>query len=278
MNKETRTEKDQYIKDLERDHKLIEEVVSNQWNVQTQYLENIFWGYNTSAFYIKAHNNEYILRTTKNTVSKQKLLKIDLGLSKYLNNVVPTSMYLKTTKNKDFYMDDKRIYKLSKYIQGVPPFDMSLEIFKQAVEMLYKIHQTPPPPQKTIKLKIKGKTLLHGDLTPSNILISHDKVVGILDFELAFLGPAEYDIARASTLSWFRLQEIPFQEFISTAEKAYEKELDRKLLLRLSKHTAEKHLANIVKYKGNYENEKMWLKDYLFAQKIVERLNKITSL
>lgn len=278
MNKHIDTEKDQYIKDLEKDHKHIEEVIGQNWGIQTQYLENIFWGYNTSAFYIKAHNNEYILRTTKNTLSKQKLLKTDLILSKYLNTVVPTSMYLKTTKNTDYHKDSKRIYKLSKYIQGVPPFDMTLDIYKQAVEMLYKIHQTPPPSQKLIKLSVKGPTLLHGDLTPSNILIAHNKIVGILDFELAFQGPAEYDIARAGTLSWFRLQEVPYQEFVSVAEKTYGNKLDRSLMLKFSIQTAKKHLSNIVKYKANYENEKMWLKDHNFAKKMYERLNNLSTL
>jgi len=148
--------------------------------------------------------------------------------------------------------------KINKYINGVPPFEMNLNILKEAVYILKNIHSTLAP---GIKLsspkglsKYENKRFLHGDLTPSNMLVSNNRIIGILDFEHCFIGPIEWDLARCLVFSWFRMPEkTGFEEALNLIVKVYGSDLvNKKLLLKFSIRNAQTYLHNIVKHKEKY--------------------------
>lgn len=268
------TQTEEYIINISKDHKAMEKLLKTQWDIDTVYFENIAWGYNTTAYYIKSTKADYLLRTAKYTTHKALLLKKDIYLSGVLAEAIPTSNYLPTINDKNYKIQTKRIFKLSKFIEGTPPFDLSFAVLDQIITHMIKIHDHDANMLSMKLPKLSRKTeknvLLHGDLSPSNVLISHGKVVGILDFEKAMLGPIEYDVARTTVLCWFRMINHPFDQVANYIKENYEhgtkKELDIKLLKKYYEKTIKSHLNNVAKHKTRYDSVQKWEEDHKFAK------------
>ena len=241
------------------------------------------WGFGTSCYYLKSKNGEYAIRVSKYTPRKAYLVKKDIFISNYLKQTIPTPTYLKTKRSKNFILKDRHIIKLTQYIHGIPPFDMNLTILKEAATLLKKMHSHQPPDirlstPKELK-KYDNKKFLHGDLTPSNMLVANDKIIGILDFEHSIFGPVEWDLAKCAVFSWFRMYEnTGFEEVMKVAVEAYDSDtLNTKLLLKFSYKNARDYLRNIIKNKGKYENKDWWTTEYKFAKKMADHLKHLVK-
>jgi len=129
---------------------------------------------------------------------------------------------------------------------------------------------------------------LHGDLTESNVIVAENKVVGILDWELASIGPAEYDISKAILFCWFRMNDVPLDEkgekhtfqkvpltkVYETALAHYNAQLSVQLLQHFLVLHQKRHAEEILRNKDNYADEKWWNMEREFAEKAREEIAK----
>jgi len=145
---------------------------------------------------------------------------------------------------------------------------MNLDIVLQAVEILHEMHQIKP---ETInypleKFDCDAPKFLHGDLTPSNMLISYGKIMGVIDFELSILGPVEYDLARLAIFSWFRMGDTPFLNVLQKVKEKYPEGTSLELLEKFSLLHCQMHLDNIKKHEKGYIDEKTYQEELIFTE------------
>ena len=265
----------EYTKSLRSAYMEIIDLLKTSFGLETEYLgkKPSWWGYSTSCYYLKAKNGEYVVSISKYSPNKAALVKKDIFLSNLIGLSFPTSSHLKTTKNADFIVKNGYIIKINHFISGTPPFDMNMKILKNAVKILKLIHSIQAPGIKIDSPKrlsiYDNKKFLHGDLTPSNMLVSNNKIVCILDFEHCILGPVEWDLATCLVFSWYRMYEtISFETALKAAINYYgSKEINKSLLLKFSYEISETYLKNIVKNRLKYENKDWWNVEHEFAKK-----------
>ena len=253
------TRPNEYIEGLRLYHKKLEGLLTKQYNVKPEYLETLSWGYHTTAFYIKADNGkEYLLKMTDWSRDKEAGITKDVELSTRLGNVIPTPTYIKTNQGGYICKFENKLLRLSNYISGVAPLDMNFNVLEQMALILRKIHETDRPQDKNV--------LLHGDLTPHNVLVSFDKVVAVMDFELSIMGPREWDLARTAVFSWNYMQKTNFEEVAHfVLEKYGHKGISADLLYKYAVENAKGFLMAVEQYKSNYDRVGDWQRDRAFA-------------
>lgn len=254
--------KQDYIAGLKTYHKDLTDVVEKNYGVITQYLEVISWGYHTTALYLKATDNaEYLIKLTGWSEEKEKLILKDVKLSHDLKPVIPTPVYIPNHSGRHITRYQDKILRLSHYISGLAPLNMDYDILGQMIAVLKKIH---------------GFNILHGDLTPHNVLVSYGKLVAVMDFELSFEGPKEYDLARTSVFSWNYFKDEGFENIGKfVLEKYADDRIDTDLFYSLCIENARKHLDAVTDHRGDYDNKQDWKRDYDFAK---NQLEKLTTL
>lgn len=268
--------KKQYIGKLKIYHKKLEEFIKEHYGLDTDYLENTSWGYNTTTFYLKTKQGDYVARLGGYSTEKEENVRKDIMLTNLLRSHVPTAEYIRTKDGSYFKIfNEDKIVRVTKYIQGTPPFNMTLDVLKEAVSYLKNIHQHPVD---NLDLPLKpGKhpKLLHGDLTPSNILISFDKIVGIVDFEMAVLGPVEWDLARCAVFGWYRMSDVAIEKALQIVAETYnDPTLDTDLLIEFAVKNAQEHLKNVKSHKEFYDNAKDWENDLKDAKTKLETITQ----
>lgn len=261
LNTQTKVKQD-YIAGLKTYHKDLTDVVKKNYGVKTQYLEVISWGYHTTAFYIKVRDNaEYLLKLTAWSEEKEKLILKDIKLSQDLKSVLPTPVYIPNHSGSYITRYQDKILRLSHYISGLAPLAMDYDILGQMVDVLKKVH---------------GFNIIHGDLTPHNVLVSYGKLIAVMDFELSFDGPKEYDLARTSVFSWNYFKDEPFENIAKfVLEKYADDKIDPDLFYKLCVKNSRKHLDAVTNHRRDYDSEQDWKRDHDFAK---NQLDKLTSL
>ena len=260
-----------YVAGLKSYHKKLETFVHDNFDIITTYLEVLSWGYHTTAIYLKSTDGkEYLLKLADWSKEKELGVLKDLELSKTLGAIIPTPNYLPTLSGTYLLRFEDKILRLSDYISGLSPLDMNYDILGQMVEVLHKIHAFTTLPQ--------GQVLLHGDLTPHNILVSFDKLVAVMDFELSVNGPREWDLARTAVFSWNYMPNTPFDQVAKfILEKYAFNSLTVDLFYQYAVENAQNHLASVEKHRAEYNRQEDWKKDYNFAKQQVEIILKICA-
>lgn len=251
-----------YIAGLKAYHKDLTDVVEKSYGVKTLYLEVISWGYHTTALYLKATDDaEYLIKLTDWSEEKEKLILKDVKLSQDLKSAIPTPVYIPNQSGKYITRYQDKILRLSHYISGLAPLDMNYDILGQMVGVLKKIHSF---------------NILHGDLTPHNVLVSYGKLVAVMDFELSFEGHKEYDLARASVFSWNYFKDESFENVAKfVLEKYADDKIDPDLFYRLCIENAKKQVDFISKHVKDDNLKGDWRKDYEFSLKQLKKLQDI---
>ena len=167
-------------------HEKLEKILKQKYDIEAKYTENFSWGYTSTSTYIKdKDDNEYVARLSNNTPEKLAVTKKDIKVTEALkekNLSVKLRDYLENVKGKFITsVDDVRdqagnillenkILMVHPYIQGTPPFDMSEDVLKQAVELLFEIHKINPGeidfPLEKLTDDADKWLFLHGDMTP----------------------------------------------------------------------------------------------------------------
>ncbi len=271
------SKKAEYIKGLSNYHKALENLIEQNYGIKTDFLDIMGWGYTTTAFYIKTKAKDYIARVSAFSPEKDKSIKKEVFLSNKLHKVLPTVTYVANKNGSDVTYFDNSILRISEHVQGLLPFSMDFDIFTQAILFLKLIHSQKVAgfPLETYTTT-KNPVFLHGDLTPSNFLVSYGKICGILDFEMAMLGPAEWDLSRTSVFCWFRMDNVRFDKVVAHALAVYNKpDINFKLLFELSKKHLITHLENIEKHKNTYHTLQEWKTDYSFTYNKLQELSTL---
>ena len=257
-----------YISGLKEYHHKLENFVRESYLIDPKYLEVISWGYHTTAIYIKANDNkEYLLRLADWSEKKEKGILKDIELSNKLRGVIPTPVYIKNHSGNYICRFEDKILRLSHYISGLAPLDMDFNILEQMVTVLKKIHAT------THADSLCNGVLLHGDLTPHNVLVSFGKVVAIMDFELLFVGPREWDLARTAFFSWNYMKNALFEQVAQFVLEKYDYDsINFNLFFKYAVENAQKHLDSVEKHRNDYDRQEDWEKDHDFATKQIASL------
>lgn len=257
--------KQKYISDLKVYHKKLESLIQQNYNVDTEYLEVLSWGYHTTAIYIKSSKaKEYLLKLADWSEKKEKAILKDISLSNRLREIIPTPVYIKTTNGGYICRFEDKIVRLSHYISGLAPLDMNFDVLGQMVDVLKRIHYSSAMPENV---------MLHGDLTPHNVLVSFGKIVAVMDFEMSFIGPREWDVARTAFFSWNYMKNTQFEKVAQfVLEKYRDDSINTDLVYKYAVENAQKHLDSVEKHQSDYEQQEDWEKDRDFAREQLSRL------
>lgn len=268
-----------YILKTQKYNKHIEDIIVQEYELEIKFLNLINWGYNTTAFYLETSLGKLILRLSNYSEEKIHAIQKDILISELLSNVLPIPHFVKSKKGNHICIitDEqgvKRILRLSDHMEGVMPFNPDKEIIHQTASFLKQLHTQVPAEKLTIlkkssMLEIKENepaVLVHGDLTPSNVLISHNKLVRVVDFENACIGPKEMDLARSSVFFWFRMPNFKFEEVLCMFLDAYNEEVNSDMLYDFSRTFLVEHIENVTNSKEVYESESAWNEDLKFSK------------
>ena len=272
--------KQNYVNNLKIYHKKLEKGLLQNYKIDTKYLEVLSWGYHTTAIYIKSSDNkEYLLKLADRSEEKEQAIIKDINLSNQLRIVVPTPVYIKTLSNNYTCRFEDKILRLSHYVSGLAPLAITFDILEQMVDVLRKIHDYAWVPQQLEERAVKSGTrsenaavparqvLLHGDLTPHNVLVSYGKLVAVMDFEMSFGGPREWDLARTAFFSWNYMKNTSFEQIAHFVLKKYAHDaINPDLFYAYAVENAQKHLNSVEKYQINYDRQEDWEKDRDFAK------------
>lgn len=285
--------KDEYLFKKEY-HNKFEGLLKKHYNIEAEFSEDFSWGYTSTSTYVKDNEgNEYVARMSRNIPEKKQTIEKDLQITcdlKKLNLSVQLRDYVKNNQNKYLTFIEKetdengnilienKIMMVHPFIHGLCPFDMNEEILKQAILLLHEIHKIDPQrinyPLDT--LATNENFFLHGDVTPSNMLVSYNKLIAIVDFELACLGPVEYDLARTAVFSWFRFDDkYPFEKLLEIISTTYPSKVKTKLIWHYAIEHSESHLNNIKKHRKIHQNKGEYKKEVRFAEKKAKQLKEI---
>lgn len=256
----------------------LSKILCENYAIKPKIVDKSAWGYSSVTYYVEDESGKkYAAKTTIYSDEKKQKLDRDISLSLQLNKLVKTPNYIRDTNGQYLLKTENALIRVSDYIEGTSPFDMNMDIYVQVVELLKEIHRFPVT-DLSIDLaehepKSENPKLLHGDLTPSNIIVAFDVIAGVLDFEDSFIGPAEYDLSRSAVFGWFRMKNIPFQEVFDITHERYPG-ADRKLTYEFALQHSKNHLDQVVQNKNKYTDMVFWNDDYLFSSRAFETISK----
>lgn len=271
------------LKHIKAFHTHIEKIIEDHYGIKPKFSDVIGWGYNTTSIYVEdIQAAKYVIKYRSHTPQHEELLLKDAYFADYLKTELPTVSYIPNNAGELVTIKDGYLFALTEFISGMPPFDMSFDILEDVIPYFKKIHNTTPPKvaldyhshgvrgsETTVPQNYR---LLHGDITPSNILVSHGKLSAILDFEFSLLGPVEWDLASLVVFSWFRMQNESFAEILDFTVAAYGETIDKALVKQFAVDILNKRLSDILEHKESYSSEKSWFEDYSFT---IDRLREI---
>ncbi len=276
-------------------HKALEELIQQNWGVNVEFSDPFSWGYTSTSIYIRTQESkEYIAMLAVDSPQKRESIKKNIEITRRLKLAVKTPEYVRTIHGEYLLLIprieiphgqdvENRILTLGKFIPGIPPFDVTNGILQQGIKLLYEIHTCGLDKNEEIgnllpKIKGHKQTFLHGDMTPSNLLVHNNKLTGVLDFEMALIGPVEYDISRFVIFSWFRRKEKELKEILEMVSTQYSEraksQLNRELLKTFMLLHVQKHVHNIRRHKNSYKELTKFNRDIEFAEKRLETLKQ----
>lgn len=256
-------------------------LLKEEYAIIPRVFEKSAWGYNTVAYYVQHSSDTYVVKVTP--TSKEKLVgcQKDVLISTLLSPALPTPRYLKNRHGEYMTNASDLIIRVAHYIEGTSPFKMNIPVYKQIIQLLAVLHTTPVDSVlkallgQNLNVLDGGSVFLHGDLTPSNVIVADDKVVGLMDFEDSLIGPVEYDLARSAVFSWFRMDSMPFKDLVDLTMEEYKGSADRLKMLNYCVRHARNHLKQVVEHKGSYKDEVFWNDDYNFSSKALKEIESL---
>ena len=270
---------------LEAELKLskVREILEESYGVTAEILERSFWSHATVGYYIKdSESNEYVLKLNLDSPEKRENLEREIYLCNFFSDRLPTQQYVATKSGEKLLIAEKRLIRLSRYMHGVPPFEMTPEIFGKIVQVLNVIHATPLESIKIdlphvknmeecpLKENLAKDYFLHGDLTEANVLVADDEIVGVLDFELACVGPIEYDLSRSLVFCWGRMLDEKIEDLIKIIRDKYENGFSERVMLAFCVNHLEKRLEENVKNRPKYPNQNEWRQEHEYIQGMLD--------
>lgn len=259
----------------------LQAILEAEYKITPQILEKSAWGYNTVAYYVQQDAKEYVAKVTPFTESRSAGCQKDVRLSALFSSVLPTPVYLKNTNGEYLTLSSGLIVRVASYLRGTSPFEMTLPVYRQLLKYLEVLHKIPVTELwsdlKDLNLPVLEDTriVLHGDLTPSNVIVADNSIVGVLDFEDSLLGPVEYDLARSAVFCWFRMKEAGFKFVFDYTLQEYSGLVDKMKLLNYCVQHAQNHVSQVVNNKEKYDDAVFWQDDYNFSTKALAEIKTV---
>lgn len=259
----------------------IRSILTSEYGIVPNILEKSAWGYNTVAYYAQEGTDKFVVKVTNNVGQALSRCQKDVRMSALLSGVLPTPVYLQNKRHDYILAMPQAIVRVAKYIDGTAPFRMTLPIYLDMLIHLRKLHEFSLGSNSSLADDLRlavvegGRVLLHGDLTPSNVIVFQDKVVGVLDFEDSLIGPIEYDLAKSAVFSWFRTENIAFREVFDFTLASYPADLDKEKLLSYCVAHSQNHLDQILAHKHLYKDKGFWRDDFEFSAKAAEEIKSL---
>lgn len=285
--------------------KFINDVIASNYDVDIKGFKVIAWGYQTLSLYMTdTTNTEYLIKVSPKSQEKIRKLEKAIAVENALHNTLKTPLFLKNRSGEFVTSKDKLVVVLQEFIHGSQVFIMDWNIFKQGIESLNQIHTFPKLSTKLENLNYKSLlkevvpelkknvglndfmrqlsdkfVLLHGDLTPANILVQNGKISGVIDFEECMYGPAEYDLSRFAVFTTFHMEEQNLEVYLAEIKKIYKGTLSDVTFYLTALFHLKQRLRSLQKHKKDYEDLSYWKMDYMFTDfKIQKLLNLISTL
>ena len=263
-----------------RNAKSIENFITKTYNLDVKFSNVFSWGYNSASIYILDKNdNAYVARVREyNKTVKEKLNK-EIFFADYFKTLFRTPSFVKTSKGEYITYFKGHSILIHKHISGVAPFDMDLEILGKACEIAYRVHQLKIPDYPLQKYSTKASykpKLLHGDITPYNLLTENNDLVALLDYEEIMIGPLERDLARLVLISWFKLAEtsdILISTCVNVAVKSYPGQVNEAMLIQIIHEQLNERINNIKKHKKNYKSALAYKQEMAYVEQFLARMD-----
>ncbi len=271
------TDNENYHQHTLQYEKHLKAFIEEKYALNISKLTVLSWGYTTTAYYIESDKGKFIARLSPFSKEKQAGLTKDVSVSHILKEYLPIPTYL-NARDGNFllgytdYNSKKSLLRISDFSEGMTALDITMENVEDMARFLNLLHFGLAERVITELRKVLNAhdgVFLHGDLTPTNTIISHGKIVRYVDFEHAFFGPVEYDLARTAVFSWFLLSELSFEELTQNIAKSYEASFEQEKYLEFAKLHLNTHFENIKKHKSDYEDPTKFSHDLAFAEKML---------
>lgn len=261
-----------------KDFDILREKILQTYELNIVFSKLISWGYHTFTIYMETNTKQKVIaRISNNDEEKVALLNRAIIVEQLVEHLLPTPKYIVNIEGKFITNFDSQTLRLHHHIEGTSPFEMNMEVFEQMIDVLNKLHGFSDHAKGLGKLGLPimeatNHVLLHGDLTPSNIIVSFNKITGVVDFENTMLGPAEYDLAYMALFSWFRFGKTDFTDLTNSIKKHYYNGIELDEYNDFAKQTLSRHLNNIIKHKEDYSNQEFWQNEKDYFEKMNTRL------
>lgn len=263
-----------------RNAKSIQNFIKQTYDIDVKFTNVFSWGYNSASIYVlDKKDNAFVARVREyNRDAKEKLHK-EIFFADYFKDLFITPKFVKSKKDESITYFKGHTFLIHKHISGIAPFDMDLEILAKACIIAHSIHQLEIPDYPLVKFKSTQKydpKLLHGDITPYNLLTENNDLVALLDYEEVMTGPIERDLARLCLISWFKMAEstdIMLSTCVDAAINAYPTSIDRDYLASLIKEQLNERISNINKNKINYPSDTSFRQELDYVEQFMPRID-----
>jgi hypothetical protein len=272
----------QYHKKIADYEEHLKGFIQEQYSLRINFLTVMNWGYTTTAYYLETDKGDFVCRISNFSKNKELGLIKDIEVSNILKNSLNIPVYSKANNGRFLlnYVDlmgKNQLLRISDHTQGVIGFNISEENVGEMGQFLHKLHYGLTIEHKDMLQSLFSKpegTFLHGDLTPTNCLISYGKIGRVVDFEHSFFGAVEYDLARTAVFAWFHLYHLKFTEIEEILLREYNAvtAVDKKAFNHFAQLNIENHITNIQIHKNEYENEQKFEEELNFAAKMLDSL------
>jgi Ser/Thr protein kinase RdoA (MazF antagonist) len=270
------------ILEAELDLDLLRSILRDEYNLVPKVLDRSTWSHSTVNYYIELESGErYIAKINPLSEERFSSLQKDIYFSNLLKDELPSQHYLRSNSGQYILKLHDRLIRVAEFISGVPPFDMNMDVFEQIIGYLKVIHAFPV---SMIEMEIPqilpevtdNRRFLHGDLTEANVLIADNKIIAVIDFEFASIGPIEWDISKSIVFCWGRMLEVEPQVVFNKALEVYSQEPSRELTKKLCLGHIETRLENNEKNREKYPNQEEWKQENEYYKGMLGRMEQIT--
>lgn len=268
--------------EAEIDLDILKSILKEQYNLEPKILDRSTWSHSTVNYYIElADGDRYIAKINPISEERYETLQKDIYFSNLLRDTLPSQHYLESKSGEYILETHERLIRVAHFISGVPPFEMNMEVFGQIIKYLKIIHDFPIERIKTEIPELfpeirQNRKFLHGDLTEANVLIAENKIIGIIDFEYACIGPVEWDISKSIVFCWGRMLDKEPQVVFNRALDVYGEGFSETLIKNFCLKHIETRIQNNEKNREKYPNQDEWGQENVYYKNMYTRMSKVT--
>lgn len=178
--------------------KELEEFLEKEYKMQLQSIIKNTNSTDGNVYNIDTNDKKYIVKAYNSKQHAESMVKLYSILKE---NKIKAPLIIKNITGEDFAKNRDKHIIVYTYIDGISldKINITDTIIKQVAEYLRKLHKINSKltlEEVTFNLKPLKNSILHFDITKSNIFIKNNEIV-FIDFDDAKYGPSIYDVGIA---------------------------------------------------------------------------------